>query len=39
MPVETFSFISGRPFGFPDSIYQENVATSYIYLFQQMILE
>jgi|GEM_PF-696344 len=39
VPVETFSFISGRPFGFPDSIYQENVATSYIYLFQQMILE
>lgn len=39
VPVSTFSYISGRPFGFPDSIYQENVARSYIWLTQQMILE
>jgi hypothetical protein len=39
VPVETYSLIVGRPFGFPDSIYQENIALSYIFLFQQMILE
>lgn len=39
VPVEMYSFIEGREFGLPDSIYQENTAPSYIYLFQQMILE
>ena len=39
VPVYTYSFIAGREFGLPDSIYQENQATSYIYLVQQMILE
>ncbi len=39
VPLYTYSYIEGREFGLPDSIYQENTAPSYIYLVQQMILE
>jgi hypothetical protein len=39
VPVYTYSLINGPTFGLPDSIYQENQATSYIYLVQQMVLE
>ena len=39
VPVYTYSFISGREFGLPDSIYQTNQAVSYIYLSQYMVLE
>ena len=39
VPVYTYSYIEGREFGLPDSIYQTNQAVSYIYLSQQMILE
>ena len=39
VPVYAYSFISGREFGLPDSIYQTNQAVSYIYLSQYMVLE
>ena len=39
VPVYAYSFISGREFGLPDSIYQTNQAISYIYLSQYMVLE
>ncbi len=39
VPVYAYSFISGREFGLPDSIYQANQAISYIYLSQYMVLE
>ncbi|MEC8425335.1 MAG: hypothetical protein VX000_16235 [Myxococcota bacterium] len=39
VPVYAYSVISGREFGLPDSIYQTNQATSYIYLSQYMVLE
>ncbi len=39
VPVYAYSVISGREFGLPESIYQENVAVSYIYLSQYMVLE
>jgi hypothetical protein len=39
VPVYAYSFVQGREFGLPDSIYQTNQAISYIYLSQQMILE
>ena len=39
VPVDAYSVISGREFGLPESIYQTNVGTSYIYLSQYMVLE
>jgi hypothetical protein len=39
VPVYAYSIIQGPEFGLPESIYQENVAVSYIYLAQYMVLE
>ncbi len=39
VPVTAFSYIQGREFGLPESIYQTNQAFSYISLYQTMILE
>jgi hypothetical protein len=39
VPVYAYSIINGREFGLPESIYQTNQATSYIYLSQYMVLE
>jgi hypothetical protein len=39
VPVHSYSVISGPEFGLPESIYQDNVAVSYIYLLQSMVLE
>ena len=39
VPVYAYSFLQGREFGLPDSIYQTNTAPSYIYLSQYMVLE
>ncbi len=39
VPVYAYSFIQGREFGLPESIYQTNVGISYIYLSQYMVLE
>ena len=38
-PLHTYSIISGPEFGLPESIYQTNRATSYIYLLQELVLE
>ena len=38
-PLHAYSIITGPEFGLPESIYQENQASSYIYLLQSLTME
>jgi hypothetical protein len=38
-PLSAYSIIGGPEFGLPESIYQSNVAVSYIFLSQYLVLE
>ena len=38
-PLSAYSVISGPEFGLPESIYQTNTASSYIFLSQYLVLE